>query len=90
MSYSEAFRQAEIYTGRILIGEKPADCHLNGQRKSSWSSISRLPERSVSLLHLFGRADEVIGKGCNLLRCKNPLRHETDLPGRPDDVRLSG
>ena len=61
--YAMQYRQAGVYTGRILKGEKPADLPVHADRpSSSWSSISRPPRRSASTCRatLLARADEVI------------------------------
>ena len=61
-SITDAYRQAGIYVGRILKGDKPADLPVISRPSSSWSSTSRPRRRSASKFRrsLLARADEVI------------------------------
>jgi putative ABC transport system substrate-binding protein len=50
-SFSESHRQAGVYTGRILKGEKPADLYINMKTARALGVTIPLP--------LSGRADEI-------------------------------
>ena len=61
-NFADQFRQTGIYAGRILKGEKPADCRCMQPTKFEFVINLKLPRRSASTFRrtLLARADEVI------------------------------
>ena len=62
-SIADGYRQAGVYVGRILNGEKPERITLSSRpSKSSWPLISGPQRLSVNIpaIAILARADEVI------------------------------